>query len=64
MIMANVQGLSLQFDLEGDVPATEEVVRAQIEIINTILSEQCSWSQPQILIDEEKFSVEGVTLEE
>lgn len=53
MRIINVKGLTLQFDLESGFDPTEDMVKAQIEIINAILSEQCSWSQPQLVIGEE-----------
>lgn len=40
----------LQFDLEDDIEFNEDLVQGQIEIINHVLSEIISWSQPQIML--------------
>ena len=62
MVVVNIKNITLQFDLEGDINPTTEMVESQIEIINTIISQQCSWSQPQIILNKEIAEIEVITL--
>ena len=62
MVVVNIKNITLQFDLEGDINPTTEMIESQIEIINTIISQQCSWSQPQIILNKEIAEIEVITL--
>ena len=52
MKLINTSNIVLQFDLEDDIVPTKDVVQSQIEIINALISEHCSWSQPQFKLTE------------
>lgn len=54
MKIINVNNVVLQFDLEDDIEITEEMINSQIEAINTFLSDQFSWSQPQLVVSSDK----------
>jgi hypothetical protein len=62
MVVVNIKNITLQFDLEGDINPTTEMIESQIEIINAIISQQCSWSQPQIILNKEIAEIEVITL--
>ena len=62
MKAVNVKNVVLQFDLENDVVHSMDSIKAQVEMINLILSEQFSWSQPQLLLNDD-VEVEIIDLE-
>lgn len=56
MKIVTIENIVLQFDVEDNVEITEGMIQSQIDMVNTILSDTLTWSDPQLIYNKEHCS--------